>query len=165
MSTAVYPGSFDPVTNGHLDIIRRGAALFDRVIVAVLHNPSKQGLFPVEKRLEMLRRVCAQLPNVQVDSFQGLLVDYVRQTGADVILRGLRSSKDLEAELPMAQLNRSMLPKAETLFLPASPQHLFTSSSAVREIGSFGGDVTPFVPACIRQEVEQAFQKRMKQED
>lgn len=156
MKTAVYPGSFDPVTNGHLDIIRRGAAVFDRVIVAVLHNPSKQGLFPVEKRLEMLRRVCTDLPNVRVDSFQGLLVDYIRQTGADAILRGLRSTADFESELPMAQLNRSMLPEAETLFLPASPQHLYTSSSAVREIGRFGGDITPFVPACIVQEVAEA---------
>lgn len=156
MRTAVYPGSFDPVTNGHLDIIRRGAALFDRVIVAVLHNPSKQGLFPVGKRLEMLRRVCADLPNVQVDSFQGLLVDYIRQTGADAILRGLRSTADFESELPMAQLNRSMLPAAETMFLSASPQHLYTSSSAVREIGHFGGDITPFVPACIAQEVTEA---------
>lgn len=156
MRTAVYPGSFDPVTNGHLDIIRRGTALFDRVIVAVLHNPSKQGLFPVDKRLEMLRRVCADLPNVQVDSFQGLLVDYIRQTGADAILRGLRSTADFESELPMAQLNRSMLPTAETLFLSASPQHLYTSSSAVREIGRFGGDITPFVPACIAQEVAEA---------
>ena len=156
MRTAVYPGSFDPVTNGHLDIIRRGAALFDRVIVAVLHNPSKQGLFPVDRRLDMLRRVCADLPNVQVDSFQGLLVDYIRQTEADVILRGLRSTTDFESELPMAQLNRSMFVKAETLFLPASPQHLCTSSSAVREIGRFGGDVTPFVPSCIAQEVAEA---------
>lgn len=156
MRTAVYPGSFDPVTNGHLDIIRRGAALFDRVIVAILHNPSKQGLFPVDRRLDMLRRVCADLPNVQVDSFQGLLVDYIRQTEADVILRGLRSTTDFESELPMAQLNRSMFVKAETLFLPASPQHLCTSSSAVREIGRFGGDVTPFVPSCIAQEVAEA---------
>lgn len=156
MRTAVYPGSFDPVTNGHLDIIRRGAALFDRVIVAILHNPSKQGLFPVDRRLDMLRRVCADLPNVQVDSFQGLLVDYIRQTEADVILRGLRSTTDFESELPMAQLNRSMFVKAETLFLPASPQHLYTSSSAVREIGRFGGDVTPFVPSCIAQEVAEA---------
>lgn len=156
MRTAVYPGSFDPVTNGHLDIIRRGAALFDRVIVAVLHNPSKRGLFPVDRRLDMLRRVCADLPNVQVDSFQGLLVDYIRQTEADVILRGLRSTADFESELPMAQLNRSMFAQAETLFLPAGPQHLYTSSSAVREIGRFGGDVTPFVPSCIAQEVAEA---------
>lgn len=153
MRTAVYPGSFDPVTNGHLDIIRRGATLFDRVIVAVLHNPSKQGWFPVDRRLEMLRRACADLPNVQVDSFQGLLVDYIRQIEADVILRGLRSTADFESELPMAQLNRSMFAQVETLFLPASPQHLYTSSSAVREIGRFGGDVTPFVPSCIAQEV------------
>lgn len=156
MRTAVYPGSFDPVTNGHLDIIRRGATLFDRVIVAVLHNPSKQGWFPVDRRLEMLRRVCADLPNVQVDSFQGLLVDYIRQIEADVILRGLRSTADFESELSMAQLNRSMFAQAETLFLPASPQHLYTSSSAVREIGRFGGDVTPFVPSCIAQEVAEA---------
>lgn len=156
MRTAVYPGSFDPVTNGHLDIIRRGATLFDRVIVAVLHNPSKQGWFPVDRRLEMLRRACADLPNVQVDSFQGLLVDYIRQIEADVILRGLRSTADFESELPMAQLNRSMFAQVETLFLPASPQHLYTSSSAVREIGRFGGDVTPFVPSCIAQEVAEA---------
>lgn len=154
----IYPGSFDPVTNGHLDVIRRAARLFDQVVVAVLHNPAKTGLFSVEKRLDMLRRVCAQMPNVRADSFEGLLADYVRKTDAAVVLRGLRSEADFQSEFPMAQLNRQLLPQAETLFLPADPAHLCLSSSAVREIGRFGGDVTPFVPSCISQEVAEAFQ-------
>ena len=151
----VYPGSFDPVTNGHLDIIERGASLFDEVIVAVLHNPSKTGRFPIEKRLSMLEKACAHLPNVRFDSFYGLLVDYMHKTGAKVILRGLRAVTDFESEFQMAQLNRQMAPDVETLFLMTAPKHAYLSSSAVREIGMFGGDITPFVPACIAQEAAQ----------
>lgn len=151
----VYPGSFDPVTNGHLDLIERGAAIFDEVIVAILHNPAKTGRFPVEKRLEMLRKACAHLPNVRFDRFDGLLVDYMRQSGAKVVLRGLRAVTDFESEFQMAQLNRQMAPEVETLFLMTSPEHACLSSSAVREIGMFGGDIAPFVPACIAQEAAQ----------
>lgn len=150
----VFPGSFDPVTRGHLDLIERGASIFDEVVVAVLHNPSKVGRFPVEKRLELLKKACAHLPNVSFDSFEGLLVNYVAQKGATAVLRGLRGVKDLESETQMAQLNRQMNPACETLFLTTAPQYAHVSSSAVREIGLFGGDVTPFVPECIADEVK-----------
>lgn len=149
----VFPGSFDPVTNGHLDLIRRGAAIFDELIVAVLHNPAKTGKFPVEKRMELLRKACADLPNVRVDASQGLLVNYLHRVGAKVILRGLRNTSDFEMEAQMAQLNREMSPETETLFLVTDPRYGSISSSGVREIGSFGGDITPFVPASIAQEV------------
>ena len=149
----VYPGSFDPVTNGHLDIIQRAASIFDEVIVAILINPSKTGRFSIEKRLEMLQKVCVHLPNVRFDRFDGLLVDYMRHSGAKVIVRGLRAVTDFENEFQMAQLNHQLAPDVETLFLMTSPQHAYLSSSAVREIGMFGGDIAPFVPAPIAQEV------------
>ena len=153
--TCVFPGSFDPVTRGHLDLIERGAAIFDRVIVAVLHNPAKQGRFPVEKRLQLLAKACAHLPNVTFDSFDGLLVDYMRRTGATAVLRGLRTVSDFENEIQMAQLNRQMAPQVDTLFLMTAPEHASLSSSVVREIGLFGGDISPFVPETIAAEVAQ----------
>ena len=113
----VYPGSFDPVTVGHMDIIRRSAALFDRVIVAVLHNPAKRGCFALEDRLAMIRDACAAIPQVQVDSFDGLLVDYCRKCGAQVVVRGLRAVSDFESEFQMAQVNHQILPTVETLFM------------------------------------------------
>lgn len=158
----VYPGSFDPVTNGHLDLIERAAAIFDEVIVAILHNPAKTGRFPVEKRVGMLQKACAHLPNVRFDHFGGLLVDYMRSQNSKVIVRGLRDGADFESELRMAQLNRQMAPGVETLFLATSPEHAALSSSAVREIGMFGGDIAPFVPACIAQDVQQALQPQRK---
>lgn len=151
----VYPGSFDPITNGHLDIIERGAAIFPQLVVAVLHNPAKTGLFSMERRLGMLRRACAHLSNVSFDSFNGLLVDYMQKTKAGIVLRGLRAVTDFENEFQMAQLNHQMSSDVETLFLMTAPEHAYLSSSAVREIGFFGGDVTPFVPACIAQEIQQ----------
>ena len=149
----VYPGSFDPITNGHLDIIQRAASIFDEVIVAVLHNPAKIGRFPVERRLEMITKACAHLPNVHCDCFGGLLVDYMKQSGAKVILRGLRAVTDFENEFQMAQLNHQLASDVETLFLMTSPEHAYLSSSAVREIGMFGGDIAPFVPSAIAEDV------------
>lgn len=149
----VYAGSFDPVTTGHMDIIRRGASIFPRMIVAVLRNPSKKGAFSMEERLSMLERCCADLPNVAIDSFDGLLADYMRVKDAGVILRGLRNNGDFESEFQMAQLNRQLNPGIETFFLMSSSEHLFVSSSAVREIGMFGGDISPYVPASIADEV------------
>lgn len=154
----VYPGSFDPVTNGHLDLIQRGAALFPELVVAVLHNPGKTGRFPIEQRLDMLRRACAHLPNVRFDRFDGLLVDYMKKLDAGIVLRGLRAVTDFESEFQMAQLNHQMAPDVETLFLVTSPEHAYLSSSAVREIGLFGGDIAPFVPACIAQDVQRALE-------
>ena len=151
----VFPGSFDPITIGHLDLIERAAGLFDEVIVAVLHNPAKTGRFTTEKRLELLRKACAHVPNVTFDSFEGLLVDYMHTKGIRIVLRGLRGAKDLESESQMAQLNHQMAPDVETLFLITDPAHAHISSSAVREIGMFGGDTTPYVPAPIAQEVAQ----------
>ena len=158
----VYPGSFDPVTNGHLDIIERVAAIFDKVTVAILHNPAKNGRFPVDRRIQMLEKACAHLPNVRFDHFGGLLVDYMRSQQVNVVVRGLRDGADFESELRMAQLNRQLAPGVETLFLATSPEHAAVSSSAVREIAMFGGDIAPFVPACIVQDVKQAFESDRK---
>lgn len=151
----VFPGSFDPITIGHLDLIERASKLFDEVVVAVLHNPAKTGRFTIEKRLDMLRKACAHIQNVRFDHFEGLLVDYMRSSGARIVLRGMRGVRDFESECQMAQLNHQMAPEVETLFLTTDPAHAHISSSAVREIGMFGGDVSPYVPACIAQEVAQ----------
>jgi len=156
----VFPGSFDPVTIGHLDLIERAAGLYDEVVVAVLHNPAKTGRFTVEKRIELLKKACAHLPNVSFDHFEGLLVDYMRASRTRVVLRGLRGTKDFESECQMAQLNHQMAPEVETLFLMTHPAHAHISSSAVREIGMFGGDVTPYVPQSIAQEVAQLLSPR-----
>jgi pantetheine-phosphate adenylyltransferase len=145
---AVCPGSFDPVTNGHVDVITRAAALYDELVVAVLVNPGKAGLFPVEERMELLRDAVAELPNVTVDSFQGLLVDYCRAHDIPVIVKGLRAVSDFEYELQMAQMNRE-LAGIETLFVPTSPQVGHLSSSLVKQIATFGGDVSRLVPKAV----------------
>ncbi|MEW9034164.1 MAG: pantetheine-phosphate adenylyltransferase, partial [Planifilum fimeticola] len=133
MSIAVYPGSFDPITYGHLDIIRRGCRVFDRLIVAVLHNASKQPLFTVEERMALIHEVTKEMPNVEVDSFDGLLVDYIRSIKADVILRGLRAISDFEYELQIASINREMNKEAETLFMMTNNKYSFLSSGIVKE--------------------------------
>lgn len=145
----IYPGSFDPITLGHMDIIRRACVLFDRVIVAVLHNPAKKGLFTPEERVEMIRAACADLSQVETAAFDGLLVDAVRKTGAVAVVRGLRAVSDYESERVMAQLNSELLPGMETVFLMARPEHGHVSSSAVREIASFGGNFSAYVPPCV----------------
>ena len=150
---AVYPGSFDPATVGHEDMIRRAAALFDRLIVAVLNNPSKRGCFPVEERVRMLGKIVAGLPNVTVARWDGLLVDFVRQQGACAVVRGLRQVSDFETEMTMAQANSRLLPGMETIFLMTRPEQGCISSSVVREIATFGGDVSQFVPGCIAEDV------------
>jgi pantetheine-phosphate adenylyltransferase len=141
----VCPGSFDPVTNGHVDVINRAAALYDELVVAVLVNPGKAGFFPVEERMELLREAVAHLPNVRVDSFQGLLVDYCGANDIPVIIKGLRAVSDFEYELQMAQMNRE-LAAVETLFVPTAPQVGHLSSSLVKQIAGFGGDVSRLVP-------------------
>jgi pantetheine-phosphate adenylyltransferase len=143
---AIYPGSFDPVTNGHLDIIRRGAKLVDRLIIAVLNNTSKQPLFTIEQRMEMLREATADLTHIEVDSFAGLLVDYAEHRGAQAILRGIRTVADYETEMQMAQLNRRLRPGTETIFLTAAEQYSFISSRMIKEVIKLGGDVSQFVP-------------------
>ena len=155
----VYPGSFDPITVGHMDIIRRASRIFDRVIVAVLHNPAKKGCFPLEQRLEMIGKACADLPTVSVDAFDGLLVEYLKKTGAQVVVRGLRAVTDFEAEFQMAQVNHQVSPEMETLFMMTLPEHAYISSSVVRELATFGGDVSQFVPEEILDEVKAHFRK------
>jgi pantetheine-phosphate adenylyltransferase len=145
---AVCPGSFDPVTNGHLDIIGRASRLYDEVIVAVLVNQSKSGLFTHTERVEMLGEVTADLANVRVTSFQGLLVDFCRDEGASVLVKGLRAVSDFDYELQMAQMNSS-LSGVETVFVPTSPEYSFLASSLVKEVARFGGDVSPLVPSHV----------------
>lgn len=143
--TALCPGTFDPVTNGHVDIVRRAAGLFDRVVIAVVENPSKEPLFENTERVEMLREAVADLGNVEVDSFSGLLVDYARNRGIPVIVKGLRAVTDFDYELQMAQMNRQ-LAEVETCFVPTSPKWSYLSSSLVKEVARFGGDVSSMVP-------------------
>lgn len=149
----LYPGSFDPITVGHVDIIRRAAALFDRVVVAVLHNPAKKGCFPVEQRLDFIRRCCGGMTNVTVGTFDGLTVEYARQQGACAMVRGLRSAADFEQEQVLAQMNHRLMPEVETVFLTCEPENSIVSSSGVRELASFGGSIEGYVPREIEQDV------------
>ena len=159
MSTALCPGSFDPVTNGHLDIIERTARHFDDVIVAVGGNPSKaQALFSIEERQELLAAVTGHLPNVRIDVFKGLLVDYAREHGADAIVKGLRAVSDFDYELQMAQMNQR-LSGIDTFFVSTSPQYSFLSSSLVREVARFGGDVSSMVPKIVADRLAKMFSK------
>ena len=148
MRRAVCPGSFDPVTNGHVDVITRAAGLYDELVVAVLVNPGKAGLFDVEERMSLLREAVVDLPNVTVDSFEGLLVDYCRHRDIPVIVKGLRAVGDFEYELQMAQMNRE-LAAVETLFVPTAPQVGHLSSSLVKQVATFGGDVSRLVPKVV----------------
>lgn len=145
---AVCPGSFDPPTLGHLDVIGRAAGLFDRVTVAVLVNPDKRGMFALEERLELLRATTADLPNVDVDTFRGLLVDYCRDRGIGAIVKGLRAVSDFDYELQMAQMNHG-LTGVDTLFMPTSPEYSFVSSSLVKQVATYGGDVDHLLPALV----------------
>ncbi|EME16104.1 pantetheine-phosphate adenylyltransferase [Rhodococcus triatomae] len=140
MSKAVCPGSFDPVTNGHVDVIERVAVQFDEVVVTVVVNPNKQGMFSIEERLDMLRVATKDLPNVQVDSWQGLLVDYATANGATAIVKGLRGANDFDYELQMAQMNHK-LTGVDTLFVATNPRYSYLSSSLVKEVATYGGDV------------------------
>ena len=151
MNTAIYPGSFDPVTLGHYDIIERSSRIFDRVIVGVLCNSVKTPLFTTDERVEMLRYVTAELPNVTVLSFDGLLVDFARQQSADVIVRGLRAVTDFEYELQMAQMNRVIAPEIDTLFLTTNLKYAYLSSSMVKEVARYGGDISEFLNSRIAE--------------
>ena len=157
MATALIPGSFDPVTNGHLDIIERTAAHFDHVIVAAIRNPQKvQALFDLDERKEMLRELTAHLGNVTVDHFKGLLVEFARDHGVSAIVKGLRAVSDFDYELQMAQMNYK-LSGIDTLFMPTSPAYSFLSSSLVREVARFGGDVSSMVPPEVAKRLEARF--------
>jgi pantetheine-phosphate adenylyltransferase len=147
--TAIYPGSFDPLTNGHLAIIQRGLKVFDRLVVAVANNPEKRPLFDVAERRAMITDAVGGDPHVEVDSFDSLLVDYVRRKGIHTVLRGLRAVSDFEFEFQIANMNRHLLPDLETVFVMTGEDYFFVSARIVREVATFGGDVSAFVPANV----------------
>lgn len=159
MHIALYPGSFDPVTNGHLDIVKRAARMYDKLIVAVLNNKAKTPLFTMEERLALLRDACGALSNVEVASFEGLTVDFARQVGATVMVRGLRAVTDFENEIQLAHTNHALMPGIETVFLATSIRWSYLSSTTVREAAHYGADVSKFVPpgvaAALAQKREQ----------
>ncbi len=151
---AVYPGSFDPVTNGHLDIIRRASKMFDKVIVLVSYNAKKNGgTFSIPERVDFIKRSAADMPNVVVDSYTGLLADYVKISGASAIVKGLRAVSDFEDEFQQALINRQLAPEVDTVFLVSSLENMYLSSSAVKEICTLGGEISNFVPAEIAQDI------------
>lgn len=155
MMRMLYPGSFDPVTKGHMDIIRRAARFCDELVVAVMHNPDKRGAFPVEERVRLLRKACADMGNVRVMAHGGLMVDCAREQEVSCVVRGVRPLGDFEAEYGMAQVNR-MIGGVETLLMPTTPEHADISSSIVRQIAMFGGEIDRFVPEGLAQEIRAA---------
>ena len=156
---AIYPGSFDPITNGHLDLIQRGSRLFDRLIVSILRNETKEPLFSVEERIEMLLEVVHVYPNVEVDSFHGLLVDYATRHSATVLLRGIRAISDYEYELQMALMNRRLRPEIETVFMMSNEAYSFISSRMVKEVFSLGGNISGLVPPPVEARMRGRFSK------
>ena len=158
MKIAIYPGSFDPVTSGHLNIIQRASKIFDKLIVCVMVNAGKNPMFTLEERVELIRRVTGDLPNVEVDSSSELLADYARRRGSCVIVKGLRAGSDFENEFQMALINHKINPELDTMFLTAESQYMYLSSSTVKELGSYGVDLSDFLPA----EIIPDFQDRIK---
>lgn len=162
MIRAVYPGTFDPVTNGHLDVIERAAKIFDELIVAVTTNPAKTPWFTLEERVEMLKECCSHLPNVTVEAFDGLLVNFVRKKGAKVIIKGLRAVTDFDYEFQMAAINRKLAPEIETLFLMTSLPYAYLSSSAVKEVASLNGCLKDLVPENVAQRLRRKVEERRR---
>ena len=158
MKIAIYPGSFDPVTSGHLNIIRRAASIFDKLIVCVMVNAGKKPMFSQEERVELIRRVTAELPNVEVDCSDELLAEYAKRKGGCVIVKGLRAGSDFENEFQMALINHKINPDLDTMFLTAESQYMYLSSSTVKELGSYGVDLSDFLPP----EIIPDFQERIK---
>ncbi len=152
MKIAIYPGSFDPITLGHKDVIERASNLFDKVIVLVLNNSSKNPMFNLEERMEFIKR-CVNLDNVSIDTYSGLLVDYAKEHNANAIIKGLRAVSDFDNEFQQALINKSLYPKIETLFLPAKGENMFLSSSMVKEVCTLGGDISSFVPNEILKDI------------
>ena len=157
MKTAIYPGSFDPVTLGHYDIIERSSKIFDKLIVGVLNNSAKSPLFSVEERVNMLKDVTSHFPNVEVQSFAGLLIDFVRSNDANVIVRGLRAITDFEFELQLAQMNRVIAPEIDTLFLTTNLKYAYLSSSMAKEVAMYGGDISSFLSPEIAEKVREKY--------
>jgi len=155
--TAVYPGTFDPITNGHIDILTRGGRMFDRIVVAILRNPDKDPLFPLEERAEILKAVASRWSNVEVESFDGLLVDFARKRGAQVIVRGLRALSDFEYEFQMTLMNQRLEPGIQTVFMMPSEAYSYVSSRLVKEVARLGGDVTGLVPAEVVARLKKRF--------
>ncbi len=162
MARAIYPGSFDPMTLGHLDIVRRAHALFDEVIMAVVGNPGKSPLLPMDIRKNLIEKAVKDLKGVKVEEFQGLTVDYARQTKTTVLIRGLRAISDFEAEMGMAQANKQLFPELETIFLMTKAEYSFISSSTVKEIARLGGDVSQFVPPPVNEYLKRHFSRGTK---
>lgn len=159
MRVGIYPGSFDPVTLGHLDIIKRSAKMVDKLIIGVLNNSKKAPIFTVQERKEMIESVVADIPNVEVDYFAGLLVNFAKEKHADVIFRGLRALSDFEYELQIAQLNRTLSPELDTVFLATSVEYAYLSSSSVKEIAQYKGDISSLVPGDLVPVVEKKYQE------
>lgn len=149
MKIAIYPGSFDPITKGHLDVLKTGSEIFDKVIIAVSINAYKKGLLSIEERVMLIKECVKDLPNVEVDSFEGLTVDYAKQKGAKTLLRGLRAVSDFEFEMQLSQTNSAMSEDIKTIFLTTRPKYNFISSSSVKEIAMMGGDISKFVPNAV----------------
>lgn len=162
MRTAVCPGSFDPVTYGHLDIIQRASRIFDKVIVVVLPNNAKQTVFSLEERMDLIRRVTTDIPNVEIDCYDGLLADYARQKSAIAIVKGLRAVSDFEYEFQQALTNKKLNPEAETVFLTTSGENMYLSSSIVKSVACMNGDISDFVPPCILEDIKQRLYRKEK---
>jgi pantetheine-phosphate adenylyltransferase len=160
MPVAIYPGSFDPLTNGHLSLIQRSLKMFDRLIVAIAVNPKKTPLFTEDERRQLIQDACGNDPRVEVDAFHGLLVDYVRRRNAGVIVRGLRAVSDFEYEFQLANMNRKLAPDIETVFMMTGEDYFYISSQLVREVASFGGDVTGLVPENVNKKLKEKFAGR-----
>lgn len=160
MKRAVYPGSFDPITFGHLDIIERSAKMVDELVIAVLRNSAKNSLFSLDERVNMIRELTKDLPNVKVETFDGLLVDYMSQIDANIIVRGLRAVTDFEYELQIAQMNHVLKENVETIFLITNLKYSYLSSSLVKEIASYGGDISKFVPAQLMNRIYEKYNVR-----
>ena len=158
-SVAVYPGTFDPLTSGHEDLVKRASSLFERVIIGVAESRTKHPMFSLAERVEIARDVLTGYPNIEIHGFDCLLMDFMRQHGASVIMRGLRAVSDFEYEFQMAGMNRNLYPDVETVFLTPSDQYMFVSATMVREIASLGGDVSKFVPAQVQQRLASKFRQ------
>lgn len=160
MKRAVYPGTFDPITNGHIDIIRRTLRIFDKVVIAVAPNPKKTPLFDLKERIFMIEEATRGMKNIEIEPFEGLLVDYVKERGADAIIRGLRAVSDFEYELQMALMNRKLSDTIETVFLMPSEEYSYLTSSIVKEVASYGGEIKDLVPSIVARRLSELFKRR-----
>lgn len=159
MRVAIYPGSFDPVTNGHIDIVEKTSKLFDRIIIAVVHNVTKRALFTLDERVALIRESTKHLDNVEVDCFSGLLANYLREKNACAIIRGLRSMTDFEYEMHMAMMNKRLIPEVDSIFIMSDTDYVFVSSSGVKEAAMLGGDVSSLVPLAVKKGLEHKLQQ------